>query len=97
MEGVSRSGRGGKIAYLDRVSIWWGVTGHSIHISFPGALEFITTVNDNPESKRGNPHLFRKLAACLDAAGVERPGTDKVVEAVRFSQGLPPSGEETSS
>ena len=74
MEGLSR--RGSRV-YLEGVELRWGKTGprrgREIHIVFRGDPGFISSVTDNPSSKRGNPNLFGYLAACLEAAGVESP------------------------
>ncbi len=63
----------GKTVYLDDVSIWWREDTGRIHISFEGK---ISTVSPDPKSKRGNPHLFRKLAECLRDAGAPHPPPD---------------------
>ena len=38
-----------------------------------GDAAFHSTVNANPQSKRGNPNLFHKLAKCLRAVGAPHP------------------------
>lgn len=60
-----------KTVRLD-VGIWFNEeTGH-IHIA--AANSFISTVSDDPESRRYHPNLFQKLAKCLMNAGVSHPG-----------------------
>lgn len=56
---------------LSEVGVWYREdTGH-IHLSIEG--QGFPTVNAIPESKRGNPHLFRKLALMLREAGAVHP------------------------
>jgi hypothetical protein len=60
----------GKTARLD-VGIWFNErTGH-IHIGAKG--QFISTVSDDPKSKRYHPNLYRKLTASLADAGLPHP------------------------
>lgn len=54
---------------IGEVRVWYDSMGH-IHLTNG---EFITTVNADPVSKRGHPHLYNHLAACLKGAGVESP------------------------
>jgi hypothetical protein len=62
--------RSGKTAYC-KIGIWFDEEAGDIHLSIPG--QGLSTVNSNPESKRGNPHLFAKLAKVLRAAGKPHP------------------------
>jgi hypothetical protein len=56
-----------------KVGIWYnGETDH-IHIQSSDFGGFISTVNRNPDSKRGNPNLFGKLGRCLARAGAPHP------------------------
>lgn len=60
-----------KTARLD-VGIWYNErTGH-IHIAAAG--QFISTVSDDPRSRRYHPNLYGKLAATLRRLGC--PGPD---------------------
>lgn len=62
----------GKSAYV-RMGMWWDADQGHIHLTAPGVHGFHTTVNDNPESKRGHPNLFTKLAKALRDAGAPHP------------------------
>lgn len=53
------------------IRIWYDRDQDVIKMRVAGQL---TSVNNNPESKRGNPSLFKKLAAALKAAGEDCPG-----------------------
>lgn len=72
-------GQDGKTGRLE-MSVWYNEeTGH-IHLAVPGSADFITTVNGEAASKRGLPHLYRKLARALREQG--RPAPDVgVIEA----------------
>lgn len=60
----------GKTARLD-VGIWYNDrTGH-IHVA--AASRFISTVSNDPASKRYHPNLYRKLALCLRDMGKPHP------------------------
>lgn len=64
------SKEGTKTAYA-RVGLWFNeATGH-IHLSIPG--QGLSTVNAVPESRRGHPHLFNKLAKVLRDQGKHHP------------------------
>lgn len=67
-----RKAKHGKSVYLD-VTIWYAEDTGKIHIVVPAVQGVHTTVNDNPESKRGHPNLFMKLARCLRKAGAPAP------------------------
>ena len=56
-----------KTARLD-VGIWFNANSGHIHIAAKGA--FISTVSNDPKSKRYHPNLFRKLAAVLRENGL---------------------------
>ena len=60
-----------KTAALPPVAIWYDAAHDTIHLAARNA--FVTTVHNDPKSKRGHPQLFAKLAACLKAAGVPHP------------------------
>lgn len=54
-----------------KIGIWYRAeTGH-IHLSIEG--EGLSTVNSDPVSMRGHPHLYRKLARVLRGAGAAHP------------------------
>jgi len=65
------SGKNGlKTARLD-VGVWFNqATGH-IHIAAKNA--FISTVSNDPSSKRYHPNLYRKLAKALRDADKPHP------------------------
>ena len=52
------------------IRIWYDEGQGSIHIAGSGLHSH---VNANPDSKRGHPNLFRKLAQCLREAGKPAP------------------------
>lgn len=72
MSGIGRSKRGGNTAYL-KVGAWFDPDTEQIHLTIPESDWFHTTVNGNPDSKRGHPNLYRKLARALREAGVPAP------------------------
>jgi hypothetical protein len=74
---IRKSEKGGNTAYLN-IGAWYNEKTGGIHLTLPHSGWFHTTVNDKPESKRGNPNLFGKLARALKVAGVPGP---EVVEA----------------
>lgn len=74
---VIEASKPGKSAYV-RMGMWWDEDQGHIHLTAPGVHGFHTTVNDKPESKRGHPNLFAKLAKALRDAGAPHPPiTDK--------------------
>ena len=62
--------KSGKTAY-PKLGVWFDETVGDIHLSIPG--HGLSTVNANPGSKRGNPHLFYKLATVLRDDGKPHP------------------------
>lgn len=66
---VSKSGSG-RTTYV-KIGIWYNEEDKSIHMSVEG--HNLTSVNDNPKSRRGNPSLFKKLARVLRDAGAKHP------------------------
>ena len=70
-EGVGGWGMSeGKTARLD-VGIWFNESTGHIHVAAKDA--FISTVSNDPSSKRFHPDLYRKLAAALRAADKPHP------------------------
>jgi hypothetical protein len=64
---TSKSGR----TIYPKIGVWYREdTGH-IHLNIEG--QGLSTVNPDPLSKRGNRHLYRKLALMLRAAGADAP------------------------
>jgi hypothetical protein len=59
-----------KTARLD-VGVWFNETTGHIHIAGKGT--FISTVSNDPKSKRYHPNLFRKLARVLRDSGLPHP------------------------
>lgn len=53
------------------VGIWFNEESGHIHIAGQGA--FISTVSNDPKSKRYHPNLYRKMAKTLRDAGVPAP------------------------
>ena len=64
---VERSGKTGSVT----IGLWFDEEAGDIHLSFPG--HGLSTVNGDPASKRGNPHLFNKLAKVLRDQGKPHP------------------------
>lgn len=62
--------RGAKTARLD-VGDWWNEASGYIHIAAKDA--FISTVSNDPKSKRYHPNLYKKLSKALADAGVPHP------------------------
>jgi hypothetical protein len=54
-----------------KVGVWYDKDEDVIKMDIPG--HGLTSVNNDPESKRGNPSLYEKLARALRDAGVEHP------------------------
>ena len=68
-----RQSKRGKTAYI-RMGVWYNEATGNIHMSAPGVPGFkLTTVRQDPKSKRGHPHLFTKLAHFLRDSGVSAP------------------------
>ena len=67
-----RRSKPGKTVYLE-IGVWYNEDQESIHITAKGVDGFHTTVNRNPESKRGHPNLFDKLAKCLRDSDAPAP------------------------
>lgn len=53
-----------------KVHVWYDEQQDVIKMRLAGEL---TSVNANPDSKRGNPSLYRKLATSLRDAGKKYP------------------------
>lgn len=64
---TERSGKTGKVT----IGVWFDEEAGDIHLSIPG--QGLSTVNGSVESKRGNPHLFNKLAKVLRDQGKPHP------------------------
>ena len=72
IDDIRKSEKGGNTAYLN-VGAWYNAeTGH-IHLTLPHSDWFHTTVSPAPDSKRGHPNLYGKLAKALKQAGVPAP------------------------
>ena len=62
--------RSGKTATLS-IGLWFDEDAGDIHLSIPD--HGLSTVNSDPSSKRGHPHLFNKLAKVLRDHGKPHP------------------------
>ena len=62
--------RSGKTAQVT-IGLWFDEESGDIHLSIPG--HGLSTVNGDASSKRGNPHLFNKLAKILYDQGKPHP------------------------
>jgi hypothetical protein len=69
----------GKSVYLE-VGIWWDEAQGQIHLTAKNVDGFHTTVSNDPNSKRGHPNLFRKLAKVLKDTGAPHPAVTEEVE-----------------
>ncbi|MCP5432222.1 MAG: hypothetical protein H6923_03015 [Alphaproteobacteria bacterium] len=59
-----------KTAY-PKIGIWFDGQSGDIHLSIAG--HGLSTVNAKADNKRGNPHLFNKLAKVLRDEGKPHP------------------------
>ena len=64
---TERSGKTGSVT----IGLWFDEAAGDIHLSIPG--HGLSTVNADASSKRGNPHLFNKLAKVLRDQGKPHP------------------------
>lgn len=64
------SERSGKTGHVT-LGVWYDEEAGDIHLSIPG--QGLSTVNGDAASKRGNPHLFNKLAKALREQGKPHP------------------------
>ena len=64
---TERSGKTGSVT----IGLWFDEQAGDIHLSIPGHR--LSTVNADAASKRGNPHLFNKLAKVLRHQGKPHP------------------------
>jgi hypothetical protein len=64
------------------IGLWYDELAGDIHLSIPG--HGLSTVNGDAASKRGNPHLFNKLAKVLRNQGKVHP---PVVEEWDYGRG----------
>jgi hypothetical protein len=62
--------RSGKTAY-PKIGVWFDEVRGDIHLNIAG--HGLSTINADPSSKRGNPHLFNKLAKALRDEGRPHP------------------------
>ena len=62
----------GKSVYV-KMGIWWDADQGHIHLTAKGVKGFHTTVSHDPDSKRGHPNLFAKLAKVLKDNGAPHP------------------------
>jgi hypothetical protein len=53
------------------MGVWFDERAGDIHLSIPG--QGLSTVSSDAASKRGNPHLFNKLAKVLRDQGKPHP------------------------
>lgn len=55
------------------IRVWYDDEQAVIRMASDASIGFISTVNDDPDSARGNPNLFGKLAKLLRDAGRPAP------------------------
>ena len=70
----------GNSVYL-QVGIWWDEPQGEIHLTVKGVHGFHTTVKYDPDSVRGHPNLFRKLASVLRDNGAPHPAIAEEIDA----------------
>jgi hypothetical protein len=73
-----RSGKTGQVT----IGLWFDQGAGDIHLSIPG--HGLSTVNGDATSKRGNPHLFNKLAKVLRDEAKPHP---EIVEEWDYGRG----------
>lgn len=55
------------------LGVWFNEKSGHIHLASPGLGKFISTVSNDPKSKRYHPDIYRKLARVLCDAGLPAP------------------------
>lgn len=55
------------------VSVWFVPETGQFHIARPTRDDCVTTVNADPRSARGHPHLFSKLSSIMQEHGAPGP------------------------
>lgn len=70
----------GKSVYLE-MGVWWDADQEQIHLTAKNVEGFHTTVSGDPNSKRGHPNLFVKLAKLLRDQGAPHPPIDDQIDA----------------
>ncbi|MGI9488091.1 MAG: hypothetical protein ACR2RF_19870 [Geminicoccaceae bacterium] len=71
-----RKSEPGNSVYFE-VGVCFNQDTGKIHITGKDVEGFHTTVNADPQSKRGHPNLFMKLARCLRDAGAPHPAIEE--------------------
>lgn len=74
--------RSGKTAEV-RIGLWFDEEAGDIHLRIPG--HGLSTINADPASKRGHPHLFNKIAKVLREQGKPHPAD--IVEEWDYGRG----------
>jgi hypothetical protein len=69
---MPETSRPGKSVYME-VGVWWDAEQGHIHLTAKDVPGFHTTVSSDPDSKRGHPNLFEKLAKVLRDNGAPHP------------------------
>jgi hypothetical protein len=54
-----------------KIGVWYREDTGNIHLGIEG--QGFSTISQDAASKRGNPHLFRKLVRLLKEEGAEHP------------------------
>jgi hypothetical protein len=70
--GMPQASGPGNSVYLE-MGIWWDAGQGEIHLTAKNVKGFHSTVNNDPNSKRGHQNLFVKLAKVLKEAGAPHP------------------------
>ena len=70
--GIRKSAKGQGTAYLE-MGVWYDAKSGHIRLSVPKSDWFITTVCNDPKSKRCHANLYGKLARALKEAGMPAP------------------------
>lgn len=76
-EVIRKSEKGGNSIYM-QVGVWYQPETGEIHLTVPGSGWFHTTVNNKPNSKRGHPNLYGKLARALREKDAPAPEVSEV-------------------
>lgn len=69
---MPQASRPGNAVYVE-MGVWWDADHGQIRLTAKGVKGFHTTVSADPDSKRGHPNLFAKLAKVLRDNGAPHP------------------------
>lgn len=73
---ITKGGEGNSVEF--KLRIWYVEGKEEIHLNLGDGGENFSTVTNNPDSARGNPHLYAKLARILAEAKAPHPDLSKL-------------------